>query len=164
MCNQKKPRSPWQAPNVRTDYTEPFVNDGYKLTASMIEKYRISQNSFPPRGNLRPWETMLFKNVSIFDVTGAKITWGDIAPEDVEGMLGVYYILSEHISFWDPPKKAVVRFGPTSDDPNSKSLFRHWLPQQEPMIMDIRYVKDNAIARIVDGVIHTSHELMMLNH
>jgi len=162
--NRKKTHRVWDAPNVKTGYDEGFADDRYVMAEGMAAKYRFSKEAIPPRGNLRPRETMLFKNVSIFDITGTKITWGDIAPEDVRMMLGVYYILSEHKSFWNPPENAVIRFGPVSEDPNSRSPFRELLPEKEPMIMSVRYVKANAIARIVDGEIHTSRQLLMSNY
>jgi len=164
MSNRKKAPKAWDAPNVKTGYDEGFADDRYTLNEGMAAKYRFAKEAIPPRGNLRPRETMIFKNASIFDVAGTKITWGDIAPEDVRMMLGVYYILSEHKSFWHPPENAVIRFGSTSDDPNSQSPFRDLLPGKEPMIMDIRYIKASAIARIVDGEIHTSRKLLMRNY
>ncbi len=138
---------------------ESFENDSYTLDDKMIEKYKNSKIGIV-NGQMRGSDERFCKNTSVFDVTGRKLVWGDIAPGDVEGMLGVYYLLSEHKSFWDPDKVAVKNWGPRSEDPYSLSPFRNLLPTFEPVIFDIAYVKKNAFARIVDGRIETSKEII----
>lgn len=118
-----------------------FESDKYELTVEMKEKYqkskiKISSNQLI--GN----DKRFCKNASIFDVAGTKIAWGDIAPENVKERLGIYYVLSEYKSLWD---------------------FRKILPKMEPIVMDINYIKKNAIARIVDGKIETNDNLMFLH-
>jgi len=164
MTKLQKIHEKWYQPNIRTDLAQDLVHDGYTLTEEMIKKYRESQGAIPILGAIRPPAVRILKNVSIFDLSGRKITWGDLAAEDVKDMQGVYYVLSEYKSFWNPPDAYVKGYSPTSDDPNSSSPFRDLLPPFEPVVMDIGYIKGNAIARIVDGELQTSRELLIKNY
>ena len=121
-----------------------FENDGVELTPDMIEKYRNSTTRVANGQTLRSGEWFC-KNASIFDVTGAKIAWGDIAPADVENMLGTYYILSQH------------RSSSLGSELDSAGMVY-------PNSVDISCVKENAFARIVDGVIQTSSWLIEENY
>ena len=118
-----------------------FENDGYELTEEMKEKYQKSKIKISNQ-QLISNDKRFCKNASIFDVTGLKIAWGDIAPEYVNEMFGIYYVLSEYKSLWD---------------------FRKMLPNMEPIAIDINYIKKNAIARIVEGKIETNDNLMFLH-
>lgn len=161
------PYDPWQARNVRLDFFDSFVDDGYVLTEEIKEKYRASKEAIPFNGGIWPHFLRLFKNVSIFDVTGLKLTWSDISPMAVEKMLGVYYVLSEYRSFWRIPKNAVKIYKLRGSDPNpfsTFSIFEDLLPQGEATLIDIRYMKSTAIARIVDGEIQTSREIFSRNY
>lgn len=149
--------------NLREDLPTSFENDGFELTPQMRAKYLESIIGIM-NGQTRSRERYFCKNASIFDVTGTKLAWGDIAPADVVNMLGVYYILSEHKSFWKPDEEAVKGWKFRSEDPNSRSPFRDLLPDFEPQIFDITYVKKSAIARILDGQIETSHDLIFKNY
>lgn len=144
---------------LRTDLPVSFENDGFELSPEMAGKYLESIVDVR-EGQMRNRDARFCKNASIFDVTGKKIVWGDIAPADVKRMKGVYYILSEHKSFWDPKESAVKGWNFRGEDPNSKSQFRDSLPDFEPNVFDINYVKRNALARIVDGEIQTSEGLI----
>jgi len=148
---------------LREDLPLSFENDGFELTPEMGEKYKQTRITIQ-NGQIRSHLEYFCKNASIFDVTGTKIVWGDITPKDVEGMLGVYYILSEHKSFWRPDENAVKGWDFRSKDPNSLSPFRELLPDFEPVVFDIRYVKTNAIARILDGEIQTSEDLISAHY
>lgn len=148
---------------LRKDMPLTFENDGYELNIEMIERYRNSKMCIE-NGQMLPRETYFCKNVSIFDLTGTKIFWGDIAPEDVRNMMGIYYILTEHTSYWNPPKSAVKLNQKNNEDINSKSSYRHLLPEREAVALDIDYIKRNAIARINDGAIETSKDLIMLHY
>lgn len=158
----------WQAANVNLGFTEPFFDDGYTLTPEMIGKYKASNETIPHRGALiRERSFRLFKNVSIFDVTGYKVTWADIAPFSVEKMLGVYYLLSEHKSFWNIPKEVVKvhKIRGSGENPfEDFSPFEEFLPKWEASYIDVNYMKRAAIARIVDGEIQTSRTLISLNY
>lgn len=140
------------------DLPHSFVDDGYSLTPEMLEKYNDTKLTMTV-GQMRSREEMFSKNTSMFDVTGRKVVWGDIAPRDVADMKGVFYLLSEHRSYWKIPKD-VVKGECVNEDPNSKSVCRDWLPDFEAVVVDIKYVKDNAFARIVDGEIQTSSHLL----
>lgn len=148
---------------LREDLPTSFKDDEFTLTPEMIEKYKNSKISIQ-NGQIRSYSRYFCKNGSIFDVTGLKIVWGDIAPEDVKDMLGVYYILSEHKSFWKPDETAIKKSYFRRDDPNSKSPFRDLLPDFEPAVFDPSYVKTHAIARIVDGEIQTSKNLICVHY
>lgn len=143
--------------------TGSFVDDGYELDEEMLQKYRRS-NITMRLGQILPRSRMFCKNASIFDVTGRKLIWGDIGPDDVRQMFGVYYILSEHSSFWSPVQKDVSRWSLRSDDPFSESLCRQFLPDFEPVQFKIETVKRFAVARIVDGKIQSSRELFSGNY
>ena len=147
----------------RDDLPLSFENDGFELTPDMRGKYLESIIGVT-NGQMRARDKYFCKNASIFDVTGTKLVWGDVAPKDVEQMLGVYYILSEHKSFWKPEEEAVKGWEFRSKDPKSKSPFIDLLPDFEPVVIDLRYVKKNAIARIVDGKIETSDNLISLHY
>jgi hypothetical protein len=116
------------------------------------------------QGQILPRGRMFCKNASVFDVTGRKLVWGDIGPDDVKEMYGVFYLLSEHSSYWNPVERDVITWGPRSDDPFSESLFRNLLPNFEPIQFRIETVKRFAIARIVDGEIQSSRQLFSNNY
>jgi hypothetical protein len=140
-----------------------FVDDGYVLDEEMLQKYRRSR--IPTRqGQILPRSRMFCKNASVFDVSGRKLIWGDIGPDDVKQMFGVYYIMSEHSSFWNPVEEDVTRWTPRSDDPFSESLSRQFLPEFEPIQFKIETVKSFAVARIVDGQIQSSRKLFSRNY
>lgn len=158
---------PWKASNVNLGFTEPFWDDGYTLNLEMTEKYKASSEYIPRRGGIRPRFLRLFKNVSIFDVTGFKVTWSDISPFDVEKMLGVYYVLSEYRSFWHIPKAAVRVHKIRGSWPNpfeDFSPFEEFLPKWEASYVEVKYMKCSAIARIIDGEIQTSRKLFFRNY
>lgn len=166
MFDSQQFKDPWDADNVDATHEKPFTDDGYVLTGEMKAKYQASVHALPSEGGMRGRYKMIFKNVSIFDVSGAKLTWSDLTPEDARGLQGVYYLLSEHKSLWDAPEAENLTTGWDfrSKDPNSRSPFEDYLPDFEPVRMSIEYVKSNAIARIVDGEIHTSRQLMSMNY
>lgn len=153
----------YNALQLRKDLPFSFEDDGYELTPEMRTKYSKSIIGVK-NGQMRRIDECFCKNGSIFDVTGTKLTWGNIAPKDVTQMLGVYYILSEYKSFWKPDEEAVKGWNFRSEDPNSRSPFRDLLPNFEPVVFDPKYVKRNAIARIVDGEIQTSEELISAHY
>ena len=142
-----------------------FVDDGYVLDDEMLERYRRSRITIH-QGQILPRSRMFCKNASVFDVTGGKLIWGDIGPDDVKQMFGVYYILSEHASFWNPVEKDATstRWTLRSDDPFSESLCRQFLPDIEPVQFKIETVKRFAVARIVDKKIQSSRELYSGNY
>lgn len=125
---------------LREDLPNSFENDGFELSLEMITKYLESKIGIK-NGQIRNRDKYFCKNGSIFDVTGTKLAWGDITPRDVEQMLGVYYILSEHKSYFKPDENAVKGWDFRSNDPNSRSPFRDLLPDFEPIVLDINYVK-----------------------
>ena len=135
--------------------TESFVDDGYVLDDEMLEKYRRARITMC-QGQILPRNKMFCKNASVFDVSGRKLVWGDIGGDDVKEMYGVYYILSEHSSFWSPVVQDVNDWSRRSDDPFSESLCRQFLPKLEPVRFKIETVKRFAIARIIDGKIQSS--------
>ncbi len=149
--------------NLRIDLPSSFEHDGLVLTPEIMEKYKRSTITLQ-NGQILEECTRFCKNASIFDLTGTKIVWGDFGPKDVEEMLGVYYVLSEHKSYLDVPKEAVKVHKLHHDDPFSQSPFRHLLPPGEPYILDIGYIKKNAIARIVNGEIQTNRDLIFLHY
>jgi hypothetical protein len=142
-----------------------FLNDGYVLDDEMRQKYRRSRITMR-QGQILPRSRMFCKNSSVFDVTGRKLIWGDIGPDDVKEMFGVYYILSEHSSFWSPVEKDDIstRWSPRSDDSFSVSLCRQFLPDFEPVQFKIETVKRFAVARVVDGKIQSSRKLFSSNY
>jgi hypothetical protein len=140
-----------------------FSDDGYLLDDEMLEKYRHSRITMR-QGQILPPSRMFVKNASIFDLSGKKLVWGDIGAADVKEMYGVYYILSEHASFWSPVEKDVTRWSPRSDDPFSQSSYRQLLPDAEPIQFNISTVKRYAIARIYDGKIQSSRKLFSNNY
>ena len=83
---------------------ESFVDDGYELDSIMLMKYQRTRITMR-QGQILPRSRMYCKNASVFDLSGRKIIWGDIGPDDVKQMFGVYYIMSEHASFWNPVDK-----------------------------------------------------------
>jgi hypothetical protein len=107
---------------------------------------------------------MFCKNASIFDLAGRQLVWDDVGPDDVKAMHGVYYILSEHTSFWSPIDKDVKGWTLKGDDPPSKSACRQFLPDFEPIRITIESVKAYAIARVVDGKIQSSKLLFNRNY
>lgn len=167
---------PWKAKNVKLGFTEPFLNDGYTLTPEMIEKYKSSPRAIPPWGRILPSYSRLFKNVTIFDVTGFRVTWADISPADAEKMCGVYYVLSEHkvdrhkLKIAEREHQQGVQgdtLSPKETDPSPPiSPFEKFLSEWESIYVyiDIEYMKRNAIARIVDGEIQTSRERFLWNY
>lgn len=164
---QMRSQDPWKAKNVKLGFTEPFLNDGYTLTAEMVEKYKSSPRSIPPWGRILPSYSRLLKNVTIFDVTGFRVTWADISPDDAEKMCGVYYLLSEHKA--DRDKLKVAERGHQqhgTDQSLPVSPFEEFLSEWESIYVyiDIEYMKRNAIARIVDGEIHTSRDRFLRNY
>jgi hypothetical protein len=142
-----------------------FLNDGYVLDDEMLQKYRRSRITMR-QGQILPRSRMFCKNSSVFDVTGRKLIWGDIGPDDVKQMYGVYYILSEHASFWNPVEKDVTstRWSRRSDDPFSESLCRQFLPDFEPVQFKVSTVKRFALAWIIDGKIQSSRKLFSSNY
>ena len=142
---------------------ESFANDGYVLDTEMLQKYLRSSITMR-QGQILPRNKMFCKNASIFDIGGIKIIWGDLGPDDVKNMYGVYYVMSEHSSFWSPVQKDVTMWSPRSDDPFSSSLHRQFLPDSEPVQFKITTVKRYAIARIVDGKIQSSKRLYSANY
>jgi hypothetical protein len=142
---------------------ESFVDDGYTLDDEMIEKYRRTRITMR-QGQILPRNKMFCKNASIFDVTGRKLIWGDIGPDDVKEMYGVFYLLSEHSSFWNPAEKDVEGWSLRSDDPFSVSVCRQFLPDLEPIQFRIETVKRFAVGRIVDGKIQSSRNLFLRNY
>jgi hypothetical protein len=142
---------------------ESFVTDGYVLDTEMLQKYRRSSITMR-QGQILPRNKMFCKNASIFDISGIKIIWGDLGPDDVKNMYGVYYVMSEHSSFWSPVQKDVTMWSPRSDDPFSSSLHRQYLPASEPIQWKITTVKRYAIARIFDGKIQSSRKLFSSNY
>ena len=148
---------------LREDLPPSFKNDGYELTPEMRAKYLESIIGVT-NGQMRGRDEYFCKNGSIFDVTGTKLAWGDIAPRDVTQMLGVYYILSEHKSYWKLDEESVKGWNFRSDDSNSRSPFRDSLPDFELIVFDPKYVKRSAIARIVDGQIQTSRYLIIAHY
>lgn len=181
---QMRSHDPWKAKNVKLGFTEPFLNDGYTLTTEMVEKYKSSPRSRPPWGRILPSHSRLFKNVTIFDVTGFRVTWADISPADAEKMCGVYYLLSEHKVDRDKLKIAGREhqqgvqgdtqtgaqgdtLSPQETDPSPPiSPFEKFLSEWESIYayIDIEYMKMNAIARIVDGEIQTSRDRFRRNY
>jgi len=158
---------PWKAKNVKLGFTEPFLNDGYTLTPEMMEKYKSSPRAMPPWGRILPSHSRLFKNVTIFDVTGFRVTWADISPADAEKMCGVYYLLSEHKVDRDKLKVAEKEHPQKGTDTSPPvSPFEKFLSEWESsyVYIDIEYMKRNAIARIVDGEIQTSRERFLRNY
>ena len=142
---------------------ESFANDGYALDSLMLKKYRLTRITMS-QGQILPRSRMFCKNSSVFDLFGRKIIWGDIGPDCVRQMFGVYYILSEHTSFWNPVEKNAARWSPRSDDPFSQSRYRQFLPDAEPVEFRITTVKRYAIARISDGKIQSSRKLLSSNY
>lgn len=138
-------------------------DDDYALNDEMMEKYRRSRITMR-QGQILPRSKMFCKNVSIFDVSGRKVTWGDIGPDDVKFMFGVYYLLSEHTSFLSPITSAVKGWSFRSGDPFSESRCRQFLPDFEPVQFEIETIKSYAIARIVDGRIQSSRSLFNSNY
>jgi|SRR3989344_8772874 len=153
----------YDAVQLRNDLPLSFENDGFDLTPEVMEKYKRAEISLL-EGQMLAGDTRFCKNGSIFDLTGTKIVWGDFGPKDVERMLGVYYVLTEHTSYWTVPKEAVKVHKLHHEDPFSLSPFRHLLPPGEPYVLDLAYIKKNAIARIVDGDIQTSRDLIYLHY
>lgn len=145
---------------MKADLPSSFETDGYGLDLEMKLKYQQSKITLRD-GQMRDRAQYFCKNASIFDLTGTKLGWGDIAPADVEKMMGVYYILSEMKSYWLVNMLAVNSMK-DSQDPNSISPFRHLLPP-EAINIEISYIKKNAIARIADGKIETNKELILKN-
>ncbi len=157
---------PWKAKNVKISFTEPFLNDGYTLNPEIIEQYKSSLSAIPPWGRILPSHSRLFKNVTIFDVTGFRVTWADISPADAEKMCGVYYLLSEHKVDRDKLKIAGREHQQKVTDPSPPiSPFEKFLSEWESIYayIDIEYMKMNAIARIVDGEIQTSRDHFLRN-
>jgi len=147
---------------IKFDETLPisFYDDLYEWNLQMRDKYSKSKIK-SKLGQILSRDKLFCKNASIFDLIGTKIWWGDLGQKDVEDLKGVYYILSEHKSFWNVPKD-VIKDAKYNEDPFSKSPFRDYLPL-EPILIDIKYIKSNAIARIVDGKIQTSEKLIHRN-
>jgi hypothetical protein len=140
-----------------------FVDDGYVIDEEMLQKYRRSRITMR-QGQILPRSKMFCKNASIFDVSGRKLVWGDIGLDDVREMYGVYYILTEHTSFWSPAEQDVNGWSRRSDDPFSKSSCRQFLPELEPIQFKIETIKRFAIARIVDCKIQSSRKLYSANY
>jgi len=76
----------------------------------------------------------------------------------------VYYLLSEYKSFWKVPEDVILKAKVTKYDDELFSPFLELLPEEEPMRLNIDYLKQNAIARIVDGRIHSFYELAARNY
>jgi len=142
---------------------ESFLDDGYELNEEMLQKYRCSRITMR-KGQILSRSRMFCKNVSVFDLSGKKLVWGDIGPDDVKQMFGVYYLMSEHASFWTPVEKDVTRWTPRSNDPFSQSPYQQFLPELEPIAFKIETIKRFAVARIVDGKIQSSRELFSRNY
>jgi len=134
-----------------------FVNDGYGWDIKMRNNY-LESKLISDSGQILPRDEMFCKNASIFDLTGTKIWWGDISSKDVKKLKGIYYILSEHKSFWDVPKNFIKDLK-MNEDKFSNSPFRDMLPL-EPTMIDTDYIKSNAIARINNGKIETNKEII----
>ncbi|PIN81756.1 hypothetical protein COV11_01210 [Candidatus Woesearchaeota archaeon CG10_big_fil_rev_8_21_14_0_10_30_7] len=107
----------------REDLPISFENDGFELTPEMREKYLQSKIRIT-NGQMRQRDKYFCKNASIFDVTGTKLSWGDIAPRDVTQMLGVYYILSEHKSYWNPDEASVKGWEFRKEDGSSEKTIQ----------------------------------------
>ena len=142
---------------------ESFVNDGYVLDTLMLKKYRRTRITMR-QGQILPRSSMFCKNASVFDLSGRKIIWGDIGPDDVKQMVGVYYIMSEHTSFWNPVEKDATSWSPRSDDTFSQSSYRQFLPDVEPVQFKITTVKKYAVARIFDGKIQSTRNIFSNNY
>ena len=132
-----------------------FKDDGFELIPFMTSEYNRSLIKIK-NGQLRTSSERFCKNASIFDLNGTKICWGDITPNDVENMCGVYYILSELKSYWMVDKDQIKssKKGSNIFDPHRK----------EPTLLTIDYIKKNAIARIVNGKIETNEDLIFQNY
>lgn len=157
----------WKGKNVNLDFTEPFLDDGYILTPDMIEQYKSSSNIIPPWGRILPSSSRLLKNVSLFDVTGYRVTWADISPADVEKMYGVFYVLSEHKAT-KRDLEALERLHQQKGASQTHLLspFEGIFSERDSnyIYVDLEYMKKNAIARIVDGQIQTSRQRFSQNY
>ena len=123
------------------DLPESFLDDGYEMSQEMIRKYLESDIRITD-GQERNNAERFCKNASVYDVSGVRIAWGDIAPGDVKGMLGVYYVLSQRRSLFLAERGNGVY----------------------PTQLDMDYIKEAAIARIIDGQIQTSRLLIEENY
>ena len=135
-----------------------FENDKYldKLTEEMKIEYLKSKIKVNEKTIKR--DERFCKNACIFDVTGLKIAWGDISLEKLDEMFGVYYLLSQHKSNYNIAKDYFLEGEKFLISPFIKSL-----DILEPIVMDIKYIKKNAIARIVDGKIETNNNIIFLH-
>ncbi len=139
-----------------------FEDDTFSLTNEMQEKYKNSVITIVDgQMGTRPY---FCKNASIFDVAGRKICWGNIGPNDVKQMKGVYYILSEGSSFWNADPQEVNGYLPLLSDARFPAHRRSHLPNFEPVVFNVSYVKRHAFARIIDGKIQTNKNLVLFKY
>lgn len=111
-------------------------------------------------GNIRPNnKDRLGKNLSLFREDGAKAYWGDLAKRDLGKLkgLGLFYVLSEHKSYWNAPKESVLKTNGNRFHNMNVALLglgklTKDLDLRDKIELDPEYVRKNKIAVIRDGV------------
>jgi len=111
-------------------------------------------------GNIRPNnKDRLGKNLSLFREDGTKAYWGDLAKRDLCRLkgLGRFYVLSEHKSYWEVPKEAVLKTdGNPLHNMNVALLglieLTKDLDLRDKIRLDPEYIRKNKLAIIHDGV------------
>lgn len=94
------------------------------------------------------------KDVSVFNGNGRKVYWGDLLPEDIEGLKGVYYVLSQMDSFHDVPKFVIKAESMKAADDFLRpkdTLIPVEEMARDKVALDPDYVRMKALGKIKNG-------------
>ena len=99
-------------------------------------------------------KNQLAKNISLFRSDGTKVYWGDLSKTNLKKLKdrGVFYVLSEHKSYWDVPKRVILEYGKNHNLNAIMFGLTKVMDTRDKTKLLSEYVKDNKIAVIVDGV------------
>ena len=143
--------------NIIHDPTIDFSTDCFALTPELERQYESVKA--PPEAQIVERHNRLLKNVSLFDVAGRKLWWGDLDAQSIASFQGIYYVLSEGDSFWNVPEHARIEDQAPRPDPFSRS--RYPMTQREATRLDMGYVRRAALGRIRDGVFESSSDFWL---
>lgn len=107
----------------------------------------------PLEGNMHElYDQQRLRNVSLFNSSGEKMTWGDFSSDEIQSITGPYYVLSQRDSYHDTPEWAIL---PESEMPSIDVNRPKGSPDSEyspdKRLLRLSYVKAVAMGKIENG-------------
>ncbi len=109
-------------------------------------------------GQIKDEKGRIMRNASIFAPEGNKITWGDFNEGDIKDMKGVFFVLSEHDSYWKVSENVPhIEGNVPSFDLNRHTILiemegvKNTLLKNETVAIDPNYLRNKAKGKIIDG-------------